>query len=239
MTAIIGGLGAAVLWAAATLCSSRSSRMLGSRVVLAWVMLVGVRRRPPARAIVTPVPATSSHRRSRLLGLAGHLLRRRARCSTYAALRIGKVSIVAPIVATEGAVAARHRRRARRHGRARRRASLLAVIAIGVVLSSLEPGRGRRPGRRLRPRRRRPRRAAARPAVAPPGPRPTRRRSRSTTAASVAARRSSRRSSSASASSPAAAPPRSCRSPGSPSRARLVGIVVVIDPARPGAADCG
>ena len=41
-----------------------------------------------------------------LLLIAGHLLRPRAACSTYAALRIGKVSIVAPIVATEGAVAA-------------------------------------------------------------------------------------------------------------------------------------
>jgi len=41
VTAIIGGLGAATLWAIATLASSRSSRMLGSRVVLAWVMIVG------------------------------------------------------------------------------------------------------------------------------------------------------------------------------------------------------
>ena len=49
VTAILGGLGAAALWATATLCSSRSSRMLGSRVVLAWVMLVGDRRRHPAR----------------------------------------------------------------------------------------------------------------------------------------------------------------------------------------------
>jgi len=42
MIAVIGGLGAAVLWATATLCSSRSSRMLGSRVVLGWIMIVGV-----------------------------------------------------------------------------------------------------------------------------------------------------------------------------------------------------
>ena len=41
VTAILGGLAAAALWAAATLASSRSSRMLGSRVVLGWVMLVG------------------------------------------------------------------------------------------------------------------------------------------------------------------------------------------------------
>ena len=42
MTAIIGGLGAAFLWAGATLASSRSSRMIGSRVVLGWVMIVGL-----------------------------------------------------------------------------------------------------------------------------------------------------------------------------------------------------
>ena len=34
MTAIVGGLGAAILWAIATLASSRSSRLIGSRVVL-------------------------------------------------------------------------------------------------------------------------------------------------------------------------------------------------------------
>ncbi len=42
MIAILGGLGAALMWAASTLCSSRSSRMIGAASVLAWVMLAGL-----------------------------------------------------------------------------------------------------------------------------------------------------------------------------------------------------
>ncbi len=102
--AILGGLGAAVLWATATLCSSRSSRMLGSRVVLAWVMIVGVIVGLPL-AVASPGPVTLELSTVGLLGLAGVCYVVGLQL-TYAALRIGKVSIVAPIVATEGAVAA-------------------------------------------------------------------------------------------------------------------------------------
>src|ERR671911_451850 len=41
MIAILGGFGAAVIFATATLCSSRSSRMIGASSVLAWVMIIG------------------------------------------------------------------------------------------------------------------------------------------------------------------------------------------------------
>ena len=138
MVAIIGGLGAAVLWAAATLCSSRSSRMLGSRVVLGWVMVVGVIVGLPI-AIVSPGPATIEPSTFALLGLAGICYVVGLQL-TYAALRIGKVSIVAPIVATEGAVAALI---AVALGDPIGVAAglMLAVIATGVVLSTLEPGR--------------------------------------------------------------------------------------------------
>ena len=40
MLAILGGVGAAPAWGAATLCSSRSTRLIGPSPVLAWVMLV-------------------------------------------------------------------------------------------------------------------------------------------------------------------------------------------------------
>jgi len=137
--AILGGLGAAVLWAAATLCSSRSSRMLGSRVVLAWVMIVGVVVGLPL-AVVSPGPPTIAPSTVALLGAAGVCYVVGLQL-TYAALRIGKVSIVAPIVATEGAVAALI---AVTFGdRIGILAGLmLALIAAGVVLSTLEPGRG-------------------------------------------------------------------------------------------------
>lgn len=138
MIAILGGLGAAVLWAAATLCSSRSSRMIGSRVVLGWVMVVGVVVGLPIAA-VSPAPATIEPSTFALLGLAGICYVVGLQL-TYAALRIGKVSIVAPIVATEGAVAALIAvALGDRIGIAA--GVMLAAIAAGVILSTLEPGR--------------------------------------------------------------------------------------------------
>jgi drug/metabolite transporter (DMT)-like permease len=135
VTAIIGGLIAATLWAAATLASSRSSRMLGSRVVLAWVMLIGCIVGIPLAAIDARVerlePSTVG-----LLAIAG-VCYVAGLGLTYAALQIGKVSIVAPIVATEGAVAAII---AVSLGDTVGLGAgvLLAVIAIGVVLSSID-----------------------------------------------------------------------------------------------------
>jgi drug/metabolite transporter (DMT)-like permease len=138
VTAIVGGLGAALLWAAATLCSSRSSRMLGSRVVLGWVILVGFAVGLPI-AIASPGPASIEPSTVGLLLLAGlcYVLGLQA---AYAALRVGKVSIVAPIVATEGAVAAVIAV-ALGDPLSLAAAVMLGVIVVGVVLSSLEPGR--------------------------------------------------------------------------------------------------
>ncbi|MBA3234502.1 MAG: DMT family transporter [Chloroflexi bacterium] len=138
MIAIIGGLGAAVLWAAATLASSRSSRMLGSRVVLGWVMLVGMVVGLPL-ALLSPGPATIVPSTYALLALAGTSGVVGLQLA-YAALRIGKVSIVAPIVATSGAVAALI---AVSLGDVIGpvAAAMLAVIAIGVVLSARSPGK--------------------------------------------------------------------------------------------------
>src|SRR4051794_31902883 len=127
-----------MLWAAATLCSSRSSRMLGSRVVLGWIMLVGVIVGVPLAA-VSPGRTTLEPSTLGLLGLSGICYVVGLQL-TYAALRIGKVSIVAPIVATEGAVAALIS-----IGRGDPVGFVagvsLAVVVCGVVLSSLEPGR--------------------------------------------------------------------------------------------------
>jgi drug/metabolite transporter (DMT)-like permease len=138
VTAIIGGLGAAALWAAATLCSSRSSRMLGSRVVLGWVILVAFVIGLPLAA-VSPAPLTLEPSTVALLGLAGICYVVGLQL-TYAALHMGKVSIVAPIVATEGAVAALI---AVALGDAIGLVAgiMLLLIVTGVVLSTLEPGR--------------------------------------------------------------------------------------------------
>src|SRR5207245_2380267 len=51
--AILGGLGAALCFGASTLCSSRSSRLIGAGSVVAWVMLVGLVLTLPAVALTS------------------------------------------------------------------------------------------------------------------------------------------------------------------------------------------
>lgn len=138
MIAIVGGLGAAILWAAATLASSRSSRMIGSRVVLAWIMIVGTVVGLPL-ALATGVPTTIEPDVLFLLMVAGASYSG-GLYAAYRALTVGKVSIVAPIIATEGALAAVL---AIALGDALALGSIvvLGVIAAGVVLSSMEPAR--------------------------------------------------------------------------------------------------
>jgi drug/metabolite transporter (DMT)-like permease len=103
MIAILGGLGAAVCWSIATLCTSRSSRMLGAGPVLAWVMATGFAVLLPVAAF-TGLPHTTPSQTAWLgsagaANVAGLLL-------VYAALRIGKIGIVAAVASTEGAVTA-------------------------------------------------------------------------------------------------------------------------------------
>jgi drug/metabolite transporter (DMT)-like permease len=132
--AIAAGLGAALCWASATLCAAQASRIIGAWSVLAWVMLIGL-------TITAPVAAFSGVPRDLhgtevvwivLAGagnVAGLLL-------AYEAMRRGKVSIVAPISSTEGAIAALL---AVATGEALGVSSaiLLALIVGGVVHASL------------------------------------------------------------------------------------------------------
>jgi drug/metabolite transporter (DMT)-like permease len=136
--AIVGGLGAAILWAGATLASSRSSRMIGSRVVLAWVMVVGLVIGLPF-GVATGVPTDLAPASAALLLVAG-LCYAGGLFSAYTALTVGKVGIVAPIVATEGAIAALIAV-ALGDELAAGAAILLGLIVVGVVLSSIEPAR--------------------------------------------------------------------------------------------------
>ena len=133
MIAILGGLGAALMWGTATLCTSRSSRQLGAGSVLAWVMLSGLVVALPI-AVATGVPPELDR------SVAGWLLLSGAMnviglALVYEALRIGKVGIVSPVASTEGAIAALISVLA---GEALgvSTAVLLAVIAMGIVLAS-------------------------------------------------------------------------------------------------------
>lgn len=104
MLAILGGIGAAAAWAISVLCSSRSSRLIDPMAVVAWVMLVGLVVAAPLAA-VTGVPARlhGSALVWLILSGAGNV---GGLIVNYYALRIGQVSLVAPIVSTEGAIAA-------------------------------------------------------------------------------------------------------------------------------------
>lgn len=134
MVAILGGLGAAMSWAIATLASSRSSRMIGPMSVLGWVMAVGwVAAIGPALLAQPKDLGLPEYVGLIVVGLShnvGLLL-------AYGALSIGRVSIVAPIVATEGALAAVL---SIALGEPLELATgvLLAAIAVGVVLAAAE-----------------------------------------------------------------------------------------------------
>lgn len=113
--------------------------MIGAPSVLAWVMLVGLAVTAPFAAW-DGIPAGLGAPELGWLAVAGAgnvvglLL-------VYEALRMGKVSIVAPIASTEGAIAAVLAVTA---GEAIGFASggMLLVIALGVALASIAPGGG-------------------------------------------------------------------------------------------------
>jgi drug/metabolite transporter (DMT)-like permease len=134
--AILGGIGAAAMWAVSVVCSSRSSRLIEPMAVVAWVMLVGLVIAAPLAA-VTGVP-TNLHGSALVwlilsgAGNVGGLI------INYYALRIGQVSLVAPIVSTEGAIAAIIAVLAGQ-SLAASVAGALLVIVIGVVLASVPP----------------------------------------------------------------------------------------------------
>jgi len=130
---VLGGLGAAFAFAGATLCSSRSSRMIGPASVLSWVMLVGL-------LVTAPVAAATGVPEGLTAGAAGWLLLAGAGnvaglLVAYAGLRVGKVGVIAPILSTQGAVtAAISMMSGERPGAVS--LMMLTAIAVGVVLAT-------------------------------------------------------------------------------------------------------
>jgi drug/metabolite transporter (DMT)-like permease len=132
--AILGGVGAATAWAISLLCSSRSSRLIDPMAVVAWVMLVGlVITVPLAAAAGVPARLHGSALIWLILSGAGNVS---GLILSYYALRIGQVSLVAPIVSTEGAIAAVIAVIAGA-SLAASVAATLGVIVVGVALASV------------------------------------------------------------------------------------------------------
>ena len=113
--------------------------MIGAWSVLAWVMLVGFVVVAPFVAVHGTPDALGKRELGWLVvsgaGNVGGLL------FAYKALRVGKVSIVAPITSTEGAIAAVL---AVVTGETLGAGAglMLVVIAVGVTLASIGPGGG-------------------------------------------------------------------------------------------------
>ena len=135
--AIVGGLGAAFAWAVTILCATRATRIIDSASVLGGVMLTGL-------CIVVPwgllqgVPHELGAGTAAwlLLGGFGNLL---GLLLSYSALRTGSVGIIAPIISTEGAVAAILAVLAGEVLGAGS-AAVLAVIALGIALAASSAG---------------------------------------------------------------------------------------------------
>lgn len=148
MVAILGGFAAALSWAIATLASSRSSRMIGPLSVLGWVMAVGLVAAIGPALLADPVEVGFIEMVWLVVTGLSHNL---GLLLAYAALSIGRVSLVAPIVATEGSLAAML---AVVLGDPLDpvTALLLAPIAIGVILAAAERSADR-PGESVDPAR--------------------------------------------------------------------------------------
>ncbi len=148
MVAILGGLGAALSWAIATLASSRSSRMIGPISVLGWVMAVGWLAAIVPALISRPVPLGFPEIAGLIATGMSHNL---GLLLAYRALSVGRVSIVAPITSTEGAGAALLSI-VLGETLAGTTALILGAIALGVVLAAAERAEDPTSGPRLEPR---------------------------------------------------------------------------------------
>lgn len=133
--ALIFGLGTAMMFACSTLMASRSIRMIGNNSVIGWIMLIGTIITIPF-LIASGWPEISAKNLIIMafagIGNIGGLF------FSLRALRIGKVGLVAPIVSTEGALAAFM---SALSGETLKAAVIFALVAIvvGVVIAAIAP----------------------------------------------------------------------------------------------------
>ena len=140
MIAVIAGLITAVLWSVAPLTSSRATRRIGGASTLALVSTIGFVATLPLRA-ADRLPRAADAPDLDWVGLAG-LGYGAGLGLLYAAYLRGRVSIISPIAASEGVIAAMIAIVA---GEPATVPLLLAfaLTATGIVLTTLEPGASR------------------------------------------------------------------------------------------------
>ncbi len=143
MLAILGGLGAALCWATASMASARAARRIGAWATLGWAMVIGLALTIPLR-VVAGGDVDLGPRELTLLAVSGTsnvvgLL------FAYAAVQRGQVALVAPVISTEGALGATIAVAAGDPLSAAG-AVVLAVIVVGIVLASVERRRADAPG---------------------------------------------------------------------------------------------
>jgi drug/metabolite transporter (DMT)-like permease len=105
VTAIVVGLLSALLWGAAGLVNGRVARAEGAPLAVAWALLTGFLVAATLALAVDGAPSEASRAdwawalTASVATLGGLLL-------SYQSYRLGKLGVVAPIVATQGAIAA-------------------------------------------------------------------------------------------------------------------------------------
>lgn len=137
MIPVLGGLGAALIFAVSVLVSARASRLIGSPSTVAGAMTVGLLVGVPLALLTAPPPNLGGPTLvwvslSGFGNIIGLLL-------IYAAYRVGAVGIVSTIASTEGAIAA-VLSVAAGEVLAPGAGILLALVAAGVVLAASAGG---------------------------------------------------------------------------------------------------
>lgn len=122
MTAIVGGLVAALVWGASAVAMSRTSKQLGGPAVAGWVLAIGLVALLPIVALTDPGDAIDGTHVA--WALAGGTASAVGISLLIVALRDGKVGVVAPIASAQGAAATpRPRSRSARRSAPSRRCS--------------------------------------------------------------------------------------------------------------------
>lgn len=139
MIAVMGGLVAALAWGLATLAAARASRAIGAWSATAWVVGIGLVVTLPLLLLEAPAePFEAVDIAWLAIAGAGYVA---GLVLNYAALAGGKIPVTAPIVSTEGAIAATLAVLAGEPSTPLLMI-MLGLIALGIFVAVLQPGGG-------------------------------------------------------------------------------------------------